>query len=99
MYECNNCNYRFEEPSTRRTTYESYFGVSSEFSSYTPMNLQTCPHCGADDFEELMQCDFCEEWYYRDDLEDVEGIVNENLVWACPKCIEAYRLDEYEEEE
>lgn len=49
---CNNCHKTFESPRTRQTTYESYYGVSSQMSSRTPLTLELCPYCGDDDIEE-----------------------------------------------
>ena len=39
MWKCYNCENEFEEPNTLNTTYESFYGVSSEFCCSTPMEL------------------------------------------------------------
>lgn len=52
MFICNDCGCMFEEPDTRRTTYEAYYGVYSEFGSHTPFYLDICPCCGSDEFGE-----------------------------------------------
>lgn len=48
MYKCYNCEETFNEPIIEKTTYESYYGVSSEFNSRTPLNLSMCPYCGSE---------------------------------------------------
>lgn len=48
MYYCEDCGEIFEEPQIKHTTYESYYGVWSDFSSHTPLDLKLCPSCGSD---------------------------------------------------
>lgn len=88
MFQCNNCNCRFDEPKVRRTSYEAEFGVSNLFPNSTPWNMQVCPKCGDDDFEELMRCDACDEWVKEEDLQSVDGM--ENIDFVCPKCFKIY---------
>ena len=57
MYKCNNCCHIFEKPVTIKTTYESYYGVSSEFSYSTSLEIDTCPSCGCDGIEEYDEDD------------------------------------------
>jgi DNA-directed RNA polymerase subunit RPC12/RpoP len=45
MYRCNKCQFEFEEPKTERTSYESYYGVASQFDNSTPLTLYKCPNC------------------------------------------------------
>lgn len=52
MYKCNDCDSTFEEPRTKKTSYELFYGVSNEISSNTPLLLEVCPYCGSDDIEE-----------------------------------------------
>lgn len=52
MWKCLNCGRKFDEPAEQRTTYEAYYGVSSEFSNHTSMTLLVCPYCGSDDIDE-----------------------------------------------
>lgn len=88
MFQCNNCNHKFEEPNVNHTSYEALYGVSSLFDSSTHYDQQVCPRCGDDDFDELMQCDFCENWVREEDLTEVG--LSDTLIWACPKCAEIY---------
>lgn len=50
--KCNNCNKTFETPRTKKTTYESYYGVAGELSSKTLITIETCPYCGDEDIVE-----------------------------------------------
>lgn len=50
--KCNNCNKTFETPRTRKTTYESYYGVAGELSSRTPITIEVCPHCESEEIAE-----------------------------------------------
>lgn len=50
--KCNDCNRSFDEPSEKETSYENYYGVSSEFSDSTPLTIEVCPYCGSEDIEE-----------------------------------------------
>lgn len=52
MWCCYNCNEDFYEPDEKSTTYESYYGVASEFESHTPITIEVCPYCGSDEIEE-----------------------------------------------
>lgn len=52
-YKCLNCGYRFEEPETIPTTYESYYGVGGMFPNSTAMDLYVCPWCNDEDIEEI----------------------------------------------
>lgn len=54
-YRCLNCGARFDEPYTKHTSYESYYGVSGMFGSSTPLDLELCPSCDDEDVEEF--CD------------------------------------------
>ena len=49
MYYCEHCRKIFEEPSIEHTTYESYYGVSSDFNTYNSLDVKRCPYCGSDD--------------------------------------------------
>lgn len=51
MYICEHCEKVFEEPHTIHTTYESYYGVWSDFSSHNPLDLKVCPHCGCEEIK------------------------------------------------
>lgn len=50
-YVCNNCKKEFFEFKKIKTTYESYYGVASEFPNSTPLELKVCPFCDSDDIE------------------------------------------------
>lgn len=53
MYRCDECLEMFEEPIIHETTWESYYGVASEFSNGTYLRLELCPYCGSDVIEEI----------------------------------------------
>lgn len=53
MYKCSNCNHEFDQPKEIHTTYESLYGVGSEFGSRTPCTIEVCPHCGDDEIDEI----------------------------------------------
>lgn len=91
MYKCTNCNCRFEEPKSIRTSYESYYGVSDLFDSYNYMDLLVCPECDYEDIEKLKQCGLCEEWFEEDELEISDEIKVGCNNYRCKDC--------YEEEE
>lgn len=59
--KCNNCCKTFEIPRTRKTTYENYYGVESEFRNKTPLIIEMCPYCGDEDIEEEIEEDEGEE--------------------------------------
>lgn len=52
MWKCDNCGERFYEPEEERDSYESYYGVSSMFSSRHYFTTNVCPFCGSEDIEE-----------------------------------------------
>ena len=52
MWKCLNCGKQFDEPSEQRTTYEAYYGVSSDFMSSTSLTLLVCPSCYSEDIDE-----------------------------------------------
>lgn len=84
MFKCLDCKTVFEECGVRHTTYENYYGVSSDFPSSTALVLSVCPNCGSEDIEALKQCEWCSEWF--EELE--EGL--------CEECLEEL-LQETEE--
>ena len=49
MYYCENCGKVFEQPIIEHTTYESYYGVSSDFNSYNSLDIKHCPYCDSDE--------------------------------------------------
>lgn len=59
MYKCKQCKAVFNEPYEEKTTYESLYGVSSEFSDSTPLTISSCPYCGSERIKE-----------YEEELED-----------------------------
>lgn len=66
MYKCEHCNKVFDEPYEEKTTYESLYGVSSEFSDSTPLTISSCPYCGCGRYEE-----------FYGDVEDEEELEDE----------------------
>ena len=61
MFRCYNCKEEFDDPEVVHTTYEDYYGVSSEFGSSTSCYLNTCRYCGSEEVEEFEQEDEDEE--------------------------------------
>jgi predicted nucleic acid-binding Zn-ribbon protein len=61
MYKCNNCGRVFESPVLEKTTYESYYGVSSMFAYGSPLIIEKCPKCDSEDFR-----------YYNEEEEEDE---------------------------
>lgn len=57
MYRCLNCGEVFEEADEMNTTYESYYGVSSDFPDRTPLTLEVCPSCESDQIDEIDEMD------------------------------------------
>lgn len=55
MFECIDCKARFEEDEIDvvETSYEAFYGVTSQFGSRTPLTLNLCPMCGSDEIEEI----------------------------------------------
>ena len=53
MYRCLNCGEVFEEADEMYTTYEAYYGVSSDFPNRTPLRLEVCPRCESEDIDEV----------------------------------------------
>lgn len=49
---CYDCGNPFDEPDTKRTSCEDIYGVGSEFSGRTMVNVYICPYCKSDDIEE-----------------------------------------------
>lgn len=84
MYYCMNCKNEFEEPKIEKTTYEEFYGVENEFAEHHSMNLEVCPYCGADEFEEMTTCDRCGEYCHETYLVDTEETIGIGIV--CPDC-------------
>lgn len=53
MFECWNCDRKFDEPDVKRTTYEDYYGVGSMFPNHHSMEYECCPYCGSEDIHEV----------------------------------------------
>lgn len=49
MYKCNNCEETFQEPMIMQTSYESLYGVDSEFKDKHELNINVCPNCHSED--------------------------------------------------
>lgn len=61
MYQCNNCDEHFVEPSVLETTYENFYGVETFFNGTTPLALDVCPYCGDEDIKEIKEIEEKEE--------------------------------------
>lgn len=59
MFRCLDCGEVFDEADELYTTYESYYGVASDFPDRTPLTLEVCPRCESDQIDEID--DFYEE--------------------------------------
>lgn len=55
MYQCNNCDEHFVEPSVLETSYESFYGIETFFNGSTPLSLDVCPYCGDEDIIEILE--------------------------------------------
>lgn len=56
--KCRDCGHIFSESDAdvTRTTYESMYGVSHLFPYSTPCSYYTCPHCGSEDLDDVVEC-------------------------------------------
>ena len=57
MYRCLDCGEVFEEPDEMHTSYEAYYGVSSDFPDRTPLTFEVCPRCESDQIDEIDEMD------------------------------------------
>lgn len=55
MIKCLECREVFREPLIYETSYESYYGISSDFSTSTYLKLELCPACGSECVEEIKE--------------------------------------------
>lgn len=53
MFKCNSCDRTFEEPVIEKTTYESLYGVASQFPNGNSVEIERCPYCDSDDIDAL----------------------------------------------
>ena len=51
IYQCDSCGkYLVEDDIEIKTSsYEEYYGVANELAGRTPVHIEICPHCGAED--------------------------------------------------
>lgn len=69
MYKCRNCDSMFEETTT---VYESHpYGMGYALEPWS-----ACPYCKDTDIVKLKQCENCEEWFEKEELDDD----------LCPEC-------------
>ena len=87
MYYCENCREEFDEPRIEKTTYEDFYEIGAEFPNKTEMNLEKCPYCGSDEFEEMETCDKCGEYCLECDLVDTDEMVGGGIGYLCPDCL------------
>lgn len=87
MYYCNNCEEVFVNLDTKEVNAEYYYGVGGQFMSTHTMTISSCPHCGSDDYEEMVKCAMCEEYFRHDDLIDTEGLPNGGIGNICEDCL------------
>lgn len=87
MYYCYVCRDVFNEPRVETVKAEDYYGVSGEFMSSHTMDISMCPFCGNDDYEEMVMCPMCEEYFKEEDLIDTEGLPNGGLGNICEDCL------------
>ena len=70
MFKCYDCGATFDEPKTYREQMGEHFGVPA-YDTFA-----CCPHCNGS-FDEAVQCEKCEEYFFADELND--GICDECL--------------------
>lgn len=87
MYYCNNCNSEFKDLELKEVKAEDYYGVSGQFMSSHTMTIAECPCCGSDDYEEMVMCPMCEEYFKEEDLIDTEGLPNGGVGNICEDCL------------
>ena len=85
MYKCLSCRSCFDEPDTKSTSYEDYYGVAGLFPDRHGLTIEVCPRCGSEDFEQENLCESC-KWHSIDS--DSEDYCDND---------ECYDCDDYEE--
>ena len=70
MYKCLDCNRVFDEFDTKRTSYESYFGVSDLFPNSHNLTIEVCPRCGSENISEVNLCESCKWSHIDNDSEE-----------------------------
>ena len=63
MYKCVDCETVFEEPATWEEDRGEFWGVPCT------EKVSGCPKCKGD-YDEVFQCQRCEEWCFEDELTD-----------------------------
>lgn len=91
MMKCRDCKATFNESKIKQTTYENYYGVSSEFLHNNPLNLAVCPYCESEDIEETLICEICEEEYFKDELH--YAYKGEEELRVCNECIKECEVE------
>lgn len=76
IYECRCCGKRFWEPGTLHTTYESWYGVSSMVSGSHSVDVDVCPNCESEDYDEIEVDDDYDEGY-DENFFDPETMISE----------------------
>ena len=80
MYRCEECGAVFAEP--RRC----YGEMLEHFGFPCHETLLTCPSCGGDSFEEVVQCERCGVWLPDYEMEPWEDDANEDSGFLCEDC-------------
>lgn len=87
MYYCNECKREFENLKHKKINLEVNYGISHLFSDNHYIFIDVCPFCGETDYEELKQCNQCEEWFNEDELYDTEEAIGGGCGYLCEQCL------------
>lgn len=87
MYYCNECKKEFENLDDKRINFEVEYGISHLFQDSHYIDVKVCPSCKSIDYEELKQCDQCEEWFNEDELEDTSEAIGGGCGYLCEQCL------------
>lgn len=74
MFICKECGHVFSEP--------GYYEESRPYGEADVYETFSCCPCCKGDYEEAVQCECCEEYFSKDEMEYND---------ICPTCIESYQ--------
>lgn len=78
MYLCLDCDNVFDE--------DEVVVKENRIDGYFDFCWEECPNCEGGNFVEAVQCDYCGEWFPKDDAENM-GMEETDLM--CKKCFVA----------
>jgi hypothetical protein len=94
MFICENCNFIFDRPFNKRVPISAEVGSDTPYSHGAPIEVGTCPQCGAEEFEEAITCTICEDIVVKSDIHVVGDSYTGKPIEVCGDC---YRREEYAE--